>query len=89
MGCHFSLTSIVLTLSEAIIVAVVGSYLLFLVVPQTYISPDDLDIAESSVLLMFWVVLVVNIVLLLQVRHTSINMLVNGLVTIGLYIASV
>lgn len=89
MGCHFSAASILITLTEAIAVAVVGSYTLFIVIPLTYTSPNDLDVVESSVLLMFWVVLVVNIVLLMHVRHTSANLLVNGVATVGLYIGSV
>lgn len=88
-GAYFSITAIFLTLAEAVTIAVVGSYMLFVMIPLIYVSPNDLDIMESSVIVMFWIVVVVNVVLLLHIRHTSMNMLMNGLVTVALYVASI
>lgn len=89
MGCHFSAASILITLTEAIAVAVVGSYTLFIVIPLTYTSPNDLDVRVFVSADVRKFVLVVNIVLLMHVRHTSANLLVNGVATVGLYIGSV
>lgn len=88
-GCHFSLSSVLLTLTEATAVGILGSYVLFIITPCAYVSPNDLDLSETSVLLMFWVVIVVNVVLLMHVRHMSLNLLSNTFFTILLYVPCV
>jgi hypothetical protein len=44
IGYYFSIRSILMNLIEGFLVGTIGSYLMFLFIPQMYVSPNDLDV---------------------------------------------